>query len=69
MNQSAYLVQTTAALEWQVPPKMTIAAWRTLTAAQRTNLDRLVKKEIKDALGQRLTPGSFGSSRLRREQP
>lgn len=50
MNQAAYLVQTTAALEWLVPPAMTIAAWRTLTTAQRTKLDRLVKAEIKDAL-------------------
>lgn len=50
MNQGAWLVQTVAALEWQVPPKMTIAAWHTLSAAQRTKLDRLIKKEIKDEL-------------------
>jgi hypothetical protein len=50
MNQAAYLVQTTAALEWMVPPKMTIAAWKTLSMAQRTKLDRLIKKEIKDEL-------------------
>jgi hypothetical protein len=46
MNQAAWLVQTIAALEWHVPPKMTIAAWKTLSMAQRTKLDRLIKKEI-----------------------
>lgn len=51
MNQAAYLVQTIAALEWLVPPAMTIAAWRTLSMAQRNKLDRLIKEEIKDALG------------------
>ena len=51
MNQAAYLVQTIVALEWLVPPAMTIAAWRTLSMAQRNKLDRLVKEEIKDALG------------------
>ena len=50
MNQAAWLVQTVAALEWHVPPKMTIAAWKTLSMAQRTKLDRLIKKEIKDEL-------------------
>ena len=50
MNQGAWLVQTVAALEWSVPPRMTAQAWHTLSATQRTNLERLVKREIRDAL-------------------
>ena len=52
MNQGAWLVQTTAALEWRVPPRMTAQAWHTLSAAQRSNLERLVQREIRDALSE-----------------
>lgn len=52
MNQGAWLVQTTAALEWRVPPRMTAQTWHTLSAAQRSNLERLVQREIRDALSE-----------------
>lgn len=50
MNQAAALVQWAAALNWRVPQKMAIAAWKTLSQAQRKHLDALVKREIKDNL-------------------
>lgn len=52
MNQGAWLVQTVAALEWGVPLRMTAQAWHTLSAAQRKNLERLVQREISDALSE-----------------
>ena len=52
MNQGAWLVQTVAALEWSVPTRMTAQAWHTLSAAQRKNLERLVQREIRDALSE-----------------
>jgi len=50
MNQGAWLLVTIANLEWGVPGKMTIQVWRTLTQKQRLHLDKLIKKEIKDAI-------------------
>ena len=50
MNQAAALVQWAAALNWRVPQRMAIAAWKTLSQAQRKQLDALVKREIKDNL-------------------
>ena len=52
MNQGAWLVQTVAALEWSVPPRMTAQAWHTLSAAQRKELERLIQREIRDALSE-----------------
>lgn len=47
---SENLVKSRRTAGWQVPPKMTIAAWRTLTAAQRTRLDKIIKKTIQEEL-------------------
>lgn len=52
MNQGAWLVQTIAALEWQVPQKMTAQAWHTLSGAQRSNLEWLIQREIRNALSE-----------------
>ena len=52
MNQSAWLVQTVAALEWQVPPRMTAQAWHTLSAGSRRHLESLIQREIRDALSE-----------------
>jgi len=46
MNKEAWLVQTIGALEWQVPPRMTVQIWKKLTAAQRERLHRAIVKEI-----------------------
>jgi hypothetical protein len=50
MNHGAWLLQTVGALEWRAPVKGVIAAWKKLTVAQKAKLERLIKKEIKDAL-------------------
>ena len=52
MNQSAWLVQTVAALEWSVPPRMTAQAWHTLSAGSRRHLESLIQREIRDALSE-----------------
>lgn len=49
MNREAALTQLIASHEWMVPADMTMAAWKKLTAAEKKKLDKLVKKEIRDA--------------------
>jgi hypothetical protein len=50
MNRAAWLVSTVGALEWQSPPRLTQAAWKKLTAAQKAALDKFVQSEIRTAI-------------------
>lgn len=45
-NKVATLSQMIAALEWQCPPRMAVAAWKKLSPAQKTRLQAAIKKEI-----------------------
>lgn len=49
MNREAILTHLVGVHEWQVPPRMSIAAWKMLTPSQQQNLDKAVKKAIEGA--------------------
>jgi len=46
-NKEAWLVQTIGALEWQVPPRMTVQIWKKLSPAQREKLHKAIVKELR----------------------
>jgi hypothetical protein len=52
MNRRAGLVQLIGVYEWQVPRRMTIEAWKKLTAAQKKQLDAAVDVVIEAAEGE-----------------
>lgn len=46
-NRAMHLTVLIAALEWQCPSRMAIAAWKKLTPPQQEALDKAVQKVIK----------------------
>jgi len=46
-NKEAWLVQTIGALEWQVPPRMTVQIWKKLTLSQKSALHKAILRELK----------------------
>lgn len=49
MNREAWLLQTVAALEWMVPQRYAIAAWKKLSSTEKEKLSSAIKREIKSA--------------------
>jgi hypothetical protein len=49
-NKTAQLSIMIAALEWQCPAKMAVAAWKKLSPVQQSALDNAIRAEIKSHL-------------------
>lgn len=52
-NKKATLTHMVGALEWKCPARMTMAAWKKLTPAQKAALDKAVQAEIDSYLAHR----------------
>ena len=52
-NKVAQLTHMIGVLEWMCPPKMAVAAWKKLTAAEKASLDKAIKAEIASNLESR----------------
>jgi len=49
-NKTAQLSVMIAAVEWQCPARMAVAAWKKLSPAQKSALDNAIRAEIKSHL-------------------
>lgn len=49
MNRVAWMVVTIAALDWQCPKRLAVAAWRRLSAEEKRRLHAVVDREISEA--------------------